>query len=110
MEYAKLMDFAAADDRRQFERKRLIVDLHFDGGDATGIASTRDIGLGGLYLTTKAKLSEGTTLLMHLTLGETELVLKGVVVYIDEGKGVGVRFESLNKETEDLLRRELPLL
>ena len=39
----------SASDRRTSDRKKLIVDVMFDGGDGTGIASTRDIGAGGLY-------------------------------------------------------------
>ena len=31
------------DNRRGSDRKKLIVDVRFDGGDGTGIANTRDI-------------------------------------------------------------------
>ena len=43
-------DDLSPDERRQFDRSRLIVDVHFDGADSTGIAGTKDISLGGLYL------------------------------------------------------------
>ncbi len=44
--------------RRGSERKKLIIDVRFDGGDGTGIANTRDIGSGGLYMTTTAQLDQ----------------------------------------------------
>ncbi len=44
--------------RRGTDRKKLIIDVRFDGGDGTGIANTRDIGIGGLYMTTTAILDD----------------------------------------------------
>jgi hypothetical protein len=34
------------EERRRNDRSRLIVDVFFDGKDATGVASTKDIGVG----------------------------------------------------------------
>ncbi len=47
-------------ERRGSDRKKLIVDVRFEGGDGTGIANTRDIGVGGLHMTTTAMLDMGT--------------------------------------------------
>ena len=96
-------------ERRGSDRKKLIVDVKFDGGDATGIANTRDIGVGGLYMTTNAKLDIGTPISMRVTLGGREVSLGGVVAYTDPGQGVGVRFQGLSEETESLLKTELEL-
>ena len=96
-------------ERRGSDRKKLIVDVKFDGGDATGIANTRDIGVGGLYMTTSAKLDIGTPISMRVTLGGREVSLGGVVAYTDPGQGVGVRFQGLSDETENLLKTELEL-
>ncbi len=41
------------DERRLHDRSRLIVDVFFNGADATGVASTKDISLGGLYMNTQ---------------------------------------------------------
>jgi len=35
------------EERRLHDRSRLIVDVFFDGKDATGVASTKDISVGG---------------------------------------------------------------
>ena len=96
-------------ERRYSDRKKLIVNVSFKGGDITGIANTRDIGIGGLYITTKITLDVGTQIFMRMTVGEKEVELGGVVVYSDPERGVGVRFQDLSKENEDLLKRELEL-
>ena len=53
------------DERRRYDRSRLIVDVFFDGSDATGVASTKDISVGGFYMNTQAKLPEGQCSCSH---------------------------------------------
>ena len=105
-------DFAEAissSERRGADRKKLIVDVHYNDGDATGIANTRDIGIGGLYMTTNAKLDIGTPVFMQLSIGPNELAINGVVVYSDPGHGVGIRFQDLTSEIEKAIKQELGL-
>ena len=105
-------DFAEAlapSERRSSDRKKLIIDVNFDGGDATGIANTRDIGIGGVYMTTNTNLETGTPILISMTVGGREISLNGAVVYTDPGHGVGVRFHNVSAETAELLKRELEL-
>ena len=104
-----LTDARTGSERRTSDRKKLIVDVRFDGGDGTGIANTRDIGLGGLYMTTTAPLDMGTPILMTLNLGERTMHLGGTVVYSDPGHGVGVRFKDLKDDDRDFLTSELNL-
>ena len=99
----------APSERRQSDRKKLIVDVRFEGGDATGIANTRDIGIGGLYMTTNARLETGTPIMLGMTIGGREVELNGSVVYTDPGQGVGVRFQNVSEETAELLKRELEI-
>src|SRR5215208_5004865 len=96
-------------ERRDSDRKKLIVDVQFDGGDGTGIANTRDIGSGGLYMTTTAMLDTGTPIVMTLNVGPRTMNLNGVVVYSDPGYGVGVRFKNINAGDEEFLKGELEL-
>ena len=96
-------------DRRGSDRKKLIIDVRFEGGDGTGIANTRDIGSGGLYMTTTVILEQGTPILMTLSLGSRTLNLHGTVVYSDPGHGVGVRFKDLDAADEAFLLSELEL-
>ncbi len=100
-------DARSASERRGSDRKKLIVDVRFEGGDGTGIANTRDIGSGGLYMTTTAPLDIGTPIFMTLTLGARTLNVHGTVVYSDPGHGVGVRFRDLDPDDEAVLTGEL---
>lgn len=101
-------DEISPDERRQFNRSRLIVDVHFDGADSTGIASTKDLSLGGVYLSTQAQIPEGATLTLRIPLGGQYVVIKADVVYSNPGHGVGVRFHRVPDEVRALMERELP--
>jgi hypothetical protein len=101
-------DEISPDERRQFDRSRLIVDVHFDGADSTGIASTKDMSLGGVYLSTQAQIPEGATLTLRIPLGGEHVVVKAEVVYSNPGHGVGVRFHRVPDEARALMERELP--
>ncbi len=98
----------ASDERRHYDRSRLIVEVHFDGGDATGVASTKDISAGGLYMSTQADIAVGDTLALRIPLGGQHVVVKADVVYSNPGHGIGVRFHRLTPETRELMERELP--
>jgi hypothetical protein len=102
-------DALSPSERRTSDRKKLIIDVRFEGGDGTGIANTRDIGSGGLYMTTTAPLDQGTPIMMTISVGERTLNLNGTVVYSDPGHGVGVRFKNLEPADETFLMNELEL-
>lgn len=99
----------APSERRQADRKKLIINVNFEGGDSTGIANTRDIGIGGLYMLTSADLEVGTPIFMKMTVGGDEIGIDGVVTYTDPEQGVGVRFQGLSDKNEEILKRELNL-
>jgi len=101
-------DEISPDDRRQHDRSRLIVDVHFDGADSTGLASTKDISRGGLYLATQTRIPVGATLAMRIPLGRDHVVVKGEVVYSNPGEGVGVKFRDLSAEALALIESSLP--
>jgi len=96
------------DDRRRYDRARLIVDVFFDGQDVTGIASTKDISVGGFYMNTQATLPEGATLLVRIPLGsDKQMIANAEVVYSNPTRGVGLRFVNLSEENRVLIEREL---
>jgi hypothetical protein len=97
----------APDNRRRHDRSRLIVDVFFDGKDGTGIASTKDISVGGLYMNTQSVLPEGAVLLLRIPCGAKQVVVNAGVVYSNPGRGVGVRFQNLSDEDRALIEREL---
>jgi PilZ domain len=98
---------SARDDRRGHDRSRLIIDVFFDGRDTTGVASTRDIGSGGLYLNTQADLPQGALLLLRIPFGQEQIVVNAEVVYTNPGRGVGLQFQGLSTEDEALLEAGL---
>jgi hypothetical protein len=96
------------EDRRQHDRSRLIVDVYFNGADATGVASTKDISLGGLYMNTQTILPEGAVLTLRIPLSNEQVVVNAEVMYSNPGHGVGVRFQGLSDRDRALMKTELP--
>ena len=86
------------EERRRHERSRLIIDVFFNGDDLTGIASTKDISPGGLYMNTQAEIPEGALLTLRLPLEGRDVVCNGEVVYSNPGRGVGVTFQGLSED------------
>ena len=98
----------AKEERRQHDRSRLIIDVFFNGQDATGVASTTDISVGGLFMTTQMVIPEGSVLLVRIPLsGNEQVVVNAEVVYTEPGRGVGLSFQGLSAEDRALLEREL---
>lgn len=95
------------DERRSSDRARLIVDVYFDGVNMTGVASTKDISSGGLYMNTQSEVPEGALLTMRLPFTEGDVVVKAEVMYSNPGHGVGVRFQGLTEIERGLLKRAL---
>ena len=100
---------SALEDRRGHDRSRLIVDVFFDGKDATGVASTRDLGPGGLYINTQAELPQGGLLLLRIPFGQKQIVVNAEVVYNNPGRGVGLQFQGLSDEDKALLEAGLAI-
>ena len=99
----------APSERRQADRKKLIINVNYEGGDGTGIANTRDIGIGGLYMLTNSEIEIGTPIFMRMTISGEEIGIDGVVTYTDPEQGMGVRFQAVSPANEEILKRELHL-
>lgn len=100
--------FESQEERRSHDRSRLIVDVFFDGKDVTGVASTKDISPGGLYMNTQAEIPEGALLLVRIPFDHgVQAVCNAVVVYSNPGRGVGLRFQGLSDEVRAILEREV---
>ena len=106
--FVATIDFMANDERRNYDRARLIVDVFFDGKDVTGVASTKDISPGGLYMNTQAEIPEGSLLLIRIPFRQdAQVVCNAAVVYSNPGRGVGLRFQGLSDEVRAILEREV---
>jgi len=100
--------FETQEERRSHDRSRLIVDVFFDGQDVTGVASTKDISPGGLYMNTQAEIPEGTLLLVRIPFRhDVQVVCNAMVVYSNPGRGVGLRFQGLSDDVLAMLEREV---
>jgi len=100
--------FESQDERRSYDRSRLIVDVFFDGKDITGVASTKDISPGGLYMNTQAEIPEGSLLLVRIPFRkDVQVVCNAMVVYSNPGRGVGLKFQELSDEVHAILEREV---
>ena len=95
------------EERRRHDRSRLIVDVFFDGADATAVASTKDLSVGGLYMNTQQELPEGGLLTLRLPFPEGDVVVNAEVVYSNPGRGVGVRFHGLSERSRAIIERAL---
>src|SRR5437660_12468468 len=100
-------DEPTTDERRHYDRSRLIVDVSFDGGDATGVASTKDISLGGLYMSAQTEIPTGKTLTLRLDHSGQQVILKSDAAYNNTGHGVGVRFHRVKADVNTMMEREL---
>lgn len=100
--------FETQEERRAHDRSRLIVDVFFDGQDVTGVASTKDISPGGLYLNTQASIPQGAVLMVRIPFRpNVEVVCRAEVIYSEPGRGVGLQFRDVTEDGRAVLEREL---
>ena len=81
--------------------------MFFNGADLTGVASTKDISAGGIYINTHAEIPEGSPLTLRIPVGGRDVVCNGEVVYSNPGRGVGVTFQGLTDEDRALIEGAL---
>jgi hypothetical protein len=86
----------------------LILDVFFDGEDMMGVASTKDISPGGLYMHTQASIPQGAVLLVRIPFrADATVVCRAEVIYSEPGRGLGLRFIDLSAEGRALLEHEI---
>ncbi len=101
-------DYQSQDERRAHDRSRLIVDVFFDGQDVTGVASTKDISPGGLYMNTQAQIPEGAFLMVRIPFTkDVQVICNAEVIYSNPGRGVGLRFHDVPDDVRATLEREV---
>jgi PilZ domain len=102
-EFSSAAEWSCAE-QRNLERSPLSIKLFFNGTEATGVASKRDISGSGLYMTTGAELSEGARLTLVIPFGNEQIMIRGSIVYSNPGRGVGVHFDRPSAKERDALR------
>jgi hypothetical protein len=75
---------------------------------STGVASTKDISVGGLYMNTQATIPQGAVLLVRIPFrADATVVCRAEVIYSEPGRGLGLRFIDLSDEGRALLGQEV---
>ena len=86
---------------------RVTMELHPEGGAGPILGNLIDISLGGCYIETSAILTTGSEVELIFSIDDGKLQAGGVVVRIDPGSGIGVRFNSMNPEERERMHRIL---
>src|SRR2546430_15456853 len=69
----------SSDERRQYDRSRVIVDVSFNGGDANRGGCPKEIGTGGFYMKTQADIPVGARLTLRVPLAGEHALVKSEV-------------------------------
>ena len=84
-------------------RSRLFIRILLEGAGAAGVASTRDLGAGGLYMNPPAVFPVGAAGSLRIPRGAVPVVVDARVVYSNPGRGVGLHFVGLSESTRSML-------
>lgn len=95
------------DERRLHDQSRVIVDVHFDGGESTAVAGSKDISLGGQYIS-PGEIGVGAMLALRIPLAGDHVVVKCEVVYTNPREGVDVKCRDLSDDARRSLQQKLP--
>jgi uncharacterized protein (TIGR02266 family) len=93
------------DEQRNLPRLPMFLDVAWDGtGQLT--ARTSDLSLGGCFIDTVSRVSEGEVVRFRLRMPEGDwLQLAGVVMYVHSNIGFGLRFVDLSAEAKSKLQK-----
>ena len=99
------------DERRKHSRvgfaTTIQILLEADGEKINLDASSRDLSLKGIFVTTKKKLSSGTKCAIKVyltgTIDKIELLMKGTIVRVSDN-GMGIGFDSMDVNTYSHLK------
>jgi Tfp pilus assembly protein PilZ len=92
-------------ERRNSERKRILLDARWESMSRTHEARVDDVSLGGCFVNTygKVELGEHVNLQVQLPSGDW-LPLGGRVASYQPGVGFGISYDSLSKEETATLK------
>ena len=92
------------EDKRKYERVALPLEAHCEGLSGKYTARLSDVSLGGCYVESLARVSEGECIRFEIQLPTGRwLPLQGEVVYHQSNIGFGVRFTELSELEREML-------
>ncbi|MBZ5600309.1 MAG: diguanylate cyclase [Acidobacteriia bacterium] len=86
---------------------RVTMELHPEGGAGPILGNLIDVSLGGCYIETSAILTKGSEVKLIFSIDDGKLQAEGVVVRIDPGSGIAVRFNAMDRDEREKMHRIL---
>lgn len=92
-------------DKRRQRRAKLITEVKCEALNRDEFLVTRDVSVGGMFLTTKTPLplESSVRVAFSLAAGSPAISCSGRVVYSMQGLGMGIQFMDLNEESHAAL-------
>lgn len=84
--------------------------IYWESPPYRDVSRIRDLSPGGLFLETRARKKEGETFRLHFLVQEGQIRAEAVVRHVIEGRGLGMKIESLSSQDAPQLRRLLTRL
>ena len=94
-------------DKRKYRRAKLITQVKCEAIGREGIAVTRDVSAGGMFLNDANPFPKNSTVSLSFRLSPTEPLLncRGDVVYSLKGVGMGIAFTQISEEIRQALEK-----
>lgn len=94
-------------EKRQHRRARLVTRVRCEALGREELLLTRDVSVGGLFITAKDPFPSGSEVAVSLALGSGQAVIetRGTVVYSLKGMGMGVQFSELGEDGRAALQK-----
>ena len=93
-----------ADERRQFERVRLPMEVHWEGLSGKHVARVYDLSLSGCYVETLGQVAGGERVRLDIELPTGRwMSLEGDVVHAQANMGFGLRLVNLSGADRGML-------
>jgi hypothetical protein len=94
-------------DKRQHRRAKLVTEVKCEAMNRDEVFVTRDVSVGGLFLTAKKPFPLNSEVILSFSLGPglASISCGGKVVYSMQGLGMGIEFSRLSDETRSSLEK-----
>lgn len=106
------MQVTTGPSRRRSSRIPAIDDvwIYWESHPYRDVSKIRDLSPGGLFLETRARKKEGEVVRLHFLVQEGQIRAEAVVRHVIDGRGLGMKIESLSSQDAPQLRRLLTRL
>jgi len=98
------MDSPKGIERRKNKRVLIMQELVIDGKPA---GQAIDLSINGMYVSTRAKFTKGQVLSFQFALDHEPVEVKGRVLHMHEGIGMGIKFVSISPEAYERIKSHI---